>query len=136
MMIYLDYGASGFRSCGQFKFHQFSKNISWPQQLPTESISDIIEKLDFWWSITQKREIIGHFVRRDDPAIGIWKFFDEIDKAVEIGETNEVAEILWPGKSPQRTSKTHPGQVLEFSFILMFGNKNILGRIIKYHIEF
>ena len=54
----------------------FQKNdIGWPQQPPTERLSDINEKLDFWWSILQKRDFIGHLGARDDQIIMISKFF-------------------------------------------------------------
>ena len=55
----------------------FQKNsIGWPQQPPTQEVSDISEKLDFWWSITQKGIIIGYFGTRNDPTFRISNFFD------------------------------------------------------------
>ena len=53
---------SGFRRCGDLCFiKQFSKNDNgWPQQPLTERLSDIREKLDFWWSILQKGTVIIH----------------------------------------------------------------------------
>ena len=57
----------------------FQKNdIGWPQQPPTERVSDISEKLDFWWSIPQKGTVIDHLGARDDQIIRICKFFDEM----------------------------------------------------------
>ena len=44
-------------------------NIGWPQHFSTERISDISEKLDFWWSIQQKSTSIGHLGVRYDPTI-------------------------------------------------------------------
>ena len=53
-------------------------NIDWSQQPPTERVSYISEKLDFWWSIPQKRASIGVFGDRDDPTINTRKFLDKI----------------------------------------------------------
>ena len=53
-------------------------NIGWPQQPLTESLSNISEKLDFWWSIPQNGTGIGHLGARDDQAIKISKFLDEM----------------------------------------------------------
>ena len=53
-------------------------NIGWPQQPPTESVSNISEKLDFWWSIPQKGTGIGHLGAWDDQTIRISIFFDEM----------------------------------------------------------
>ena len=53
-------------------------NIGWPQQPPTERVSNIHEKLDFWWSIPQKRTAIGHLGAGDDPTIRFNKVFDEM----------------------------------------------------------
>ena len=44
-------------------------SIGWPQQHPTEMVSDISKKLDFWWSIPQKVTIIGHFGAKNDPSV-------------------------------------------------------------------
>ena len=49
-------------------------SISWPQQPPTERVSDISEKLDFWWSIPQKGTSIGHFGARNG-SIPLHYFF-------------------------------------------------------------
>ena len=90
----------------------FKKNsIGCPQQPPTEKVSNISGKLDFWWSIPQKGTIIGHFGARDDPNIWIRKFFwwnrvfeaVEASEAAEAAEVNEAAEVLRPGKSLLRT---------------------------------
>ena len=53
-------------------------NIGWPQQPPTEKISDTSEKLDFWWSIPQKGTSTGNFGTRDDPTIRFRKFLGEM----------------------------------------------------------
>ena len=53
-------------------------NIDWPQQPPTESVSDISKKLDFWWSIPQKGTDFDHLGARDDPTIRISNFIDEM----------------------------------------------------------
>ena len=38
----------------------FQKNyIGWPQQPPTERVSDISKKFDFWWSIPQKGLVLS-----------------------------------------------------------------------------
>ena len=52
--------------------------IGCPQQPPKERVSDIIKKLDFWWSITQKKNCIGHFCASNDPTIRISNFFEEM----------------------------------------------------------
>ena len=57
----------------------FQKNdIGWPQQPPTERVSDISEKFDFWQSIPQKETGSGHLGARDDQTIRISKVFDEM----------------------------------------------------------
>ena len=33
--------------------------IGWPQQLPTGSVSDISENLDFWWSVHRGLKLDG-----------------------------------------------------------------------------
>ena len=52
--------------------------IGWPQQPPSERVPYISEKLDFWWSISQKMTSIGHFGAIDDQTIRIRIFFEEI----------------------------------------------------------
>ena len=59
----------------------FQKNdIGWPQQPPTERVSDISEKFDFKQSIPQKEIGSGHLgaTARDDQTIRISKVFDEM----------------------------------------------------------
>ena len=53
-------------------------NIGWPQQPPTERVSNISEKLDFQWSIQKKGTGIGHLGARDNPTIKLNKNFDEM----------------------------------------------------------
>ena len=84
-------------------------DIGWPQQPPTERVSDISEKLDFWWSIPQKGTGFDHLGARDDPNIRISNFFwwneaAEVVEAVDVFEADYCRVI----------------QVPEFSFILMF----------------
>ena len=52
--------------------------MGWPQQPLTEKVPDISKKLDFLISIPQKGTSIGHFGARDDRAIRISNFFDEM----------------------------------------------------------
>ena len=57
----------------------FQKNDKgWPQQPLTEKVSDISEKMDFWWSIPQKGTGIGHLGARDDQTNRISKVLDEM----------------------------------------------------------
>ena len=81
-------------------------NIGWPQQPLTERVSDISEKLDFWWSIPQKGTDIDRLSARDDPTIRISIFWQneaveaiEATEVVEAVEVIEAAEVLKPGKS-------------------------------------
>ena len=53
-------------------------SIDWPQQPPTERVSNISEKLDFCWSILWKGTSIDHFGAGNDPSIRISKVFDEM----------------------------------------------------------
>ena len=53
-------------------------DVGWPQQPPTERLSDINEKLDFWWSIQQKGTVIGQFGVKNDPTIMISNCFDKM----------------------------------------------------------
>ena len=57
----------------------FQKNdIGWPQQPPTERVSDINKKFDFCRSTQQKETGSGHLGARDDQTIRISKVFDEM----------------------------------------------------------
>ena len=71
---------SGFRRFGHlFSSTSFQKNDNgWPQQPPTERVSDISKKLDFSGSIPQKGTGIGHLGARDDQIIRISNYFDEM----------------------------------------------------------
>ena len=53
-------------------------NIGWPHQPPTERVSNISKKLDFWWSIPQKGTVFDHLGARDDLTISISNSFDEM----------------------------------------------------------
>ena len=53
-------------------------NIGWPQQPPTEDVSDISKILDFWWFIPQNGTGIDHLGAWDDQTIRISKIFDEM----------------------------------------------------------
>ena len=73
-------------------------NIGWPQQPPTEKMPNVSKKLDFSWSIPQKRTSIGHFGARDDQIIRIRKFFwwnwaFEASEVAEASEVNEAGEV-------------------------------------------
>ena len=70
-------GSGGVDFCVSSTSFQKS-NVGWPQQPPTERVSNISEKLDFWWSIPQKATSIGHFGARNDQTIRISRFFDEM----------------------------------------------------------
>ena len=57
----------------------YQKNdIGWPQQPPTERVSDISEKFDFLRSIPQKGIGSGHLGARDYQTIRISEVFDEM----------------------------------------------------------
>ena len=74
----------------------FQKNyIGWPQQPPTESISDTSEKLEFWLSILQKGTVFGHLGARDDQIIMTSRFFDE----KRLSRSLRLLRFLMPGKS-------------------------------------
>ena len=63
----------------EFEFPQpvfFKSSIFWPQQPPTEIVSDISENLDFSWLIPQKGASISYFGARDDQIIKSRKFFE------------------------------------------------------------
>jgi hypothetical protein len=89
-------------------------STGWPQQPPTERVSDISEKLDFLWSIPQKGTIIGHFGAKNDPTIRIsncfwWNEAVDVIKAIEVVEAVEVieaADVLRPEKSQLGTSES------------------------------
>ena len=83
-------------------------NIGWPQQPPTERVSVISEKLDFWWSYPQKGTSMNHLGANNDPTIRISNFFwwneaMEATELVEAVEVVEATEVLRPGKSLPRT---------------------------------
>ena len=100
----------------KFEFLQpvFLKSyIFWPQQPPTEIVSDTSENLDFSWLIPQKRASVGHFGTRGDQIIKeqevLWVNraveVAEASEAAEAGEVNETAEVSKASKSLLRNSK-------------------------------
>ena len=62
-----------------------NNDIYWPQQPPTERVSDIGEKLDFWGSVPQKGTGIGHLGAKDNQTIRISKIFDEMRLSRSLG---------------------------------------------------
>ena len=82
-------------------------NIGWPQQPPTERVSNISKKLDFWGFIPRKGTSIDHLGTTDDQIIRLSNFFlwkeavqvIEATKVVEAIEVIEVAEVIRPGIS-------------------------------------
>ena len=72
-------GDSDILRLWNFSFlNQFFKksSIFWPQQPPTEIVSDISKNLDFSWLIPQKGASISYFGARDDQIIKSRKFFE------------------------------------------------------------
>ena len=69
-----------------------------------------MKKLNFWWSIPQKRASIGHFGVRDDPTIrtigemGLLRLLRPV--VAEADEVNEAAQVLRPEKLLPRTSES------------------------------
>ena len=92
-------------------------DTGWPQESPTERVSGISEKLDFWWSIPKKGTGIGHLGARDDQTIIInW--------------SNEAVEVIgdhWDYRSFMAWKITTEDfrviYVFEFSFIFIFWKK-------------
>ena len=103
--------------------------ISWPQQPPTERVSDINRKSNFWWSIPQKGTGFDHLSARDDPIISIsivvmkWDSW-EATKVFEAVEVIEAAKVLRPGKSPLMTAKS--SRFLNSALFWCFENKYFL----------
>ena len=106
-------------------------NIGWHQQPPTERVSNISKKIDFWRSISQKGTGIGHLGTRDDPTIILSKIFwwnesVEIIEATEVVEAIEVIEVseeIWPRKSLLRTSVS--SRFLNSALLWCFEEKKI-----------
>ena len=106
-------------------------SIGWPQQPLTERVSDISEKLDFWWSIPQKRTIIGHFGARNNPTqdqnFFWWNEAVKVIEATEVVEAEEVieaAKVLRPGKSLLMTAES--SRFLNSALFWNFENKYFL----------
>ena len=69
---------AGLNSLQQQGVHfSFRNALEWTPG-PTERVSDISGKLDFWWSIPQKGIGIGHLGAWDDQTIRISRFFNEM----------------------------------------------------------
>ena len=109
-------------------------NIIWPQQPPTERLSYISKKMEFWLSIQQKVASIGHLGARNDLTIRISKILMKWGCWGHWGHWG--CWSCW-GHWGCRCSKDwkinedfRVIQVLKFSFILMFWKK-MFGRIIK-----
>ena len=106
--------------------------IDWPQQPPTESVSDISKKMDFGWSIPQKGTGFDHLGARDDPNIRISIFFwwneavevIEATEVVEAVEVFEAAKVLRPGKSLLITEES--SRFLNSALFWCFENKYLL----------
>ena len=117
----------------------FQKNdIGWPQQPLTERVSDISEKLDFWWSIPQKGNGSDHL---GDQTIRISKKFDK----TRLSRSVRPLRLLRPLRSSrlQRFKglenyywglQIHPGIWIQLYFYVL--KKVLMGRIMKYHVEF
>ena len=68
-------------------------SIVWPQQPPTERISDIREKLDFWWSISQKGASDGHFgANHQDQEVWTFEFHQPVFKKVTLADLNSLQQ--------------------------------------------
>ena len=117
-------------------------SIGWPQQPPTEKLSDISKKLDFWWFIPQKGTIIGHLGARYDPTIRIsiyfwWNEAVEVIEAIEVVEAVEVIEaagVIRPRKSQLGTSES--SRFLNSALFWCFEKIFFGGRIMKCQVEF
>ena len=84
-------GSGGVDFCVSSTSFQKS-TVGWPQQSPTERVSNISEKLDFLWSIQQKGTGIGYLGTRDDAMIMLSIFW--WNEAVEVIEATEVVEAI------------------------------------------
>jgi hypothetical protein len=120
----------------------FQKNyINWPQQPPTQRVSDISEKLDFRWSIPQKGTGIGHLGARDDQTIRISNLLTKWGCRGHWGHWGCWGHWgHWGCRGFEAWKTTTEDfrviQEFEFSFIFMFWKKVFFGRITNYHIEF
>ena len=115
-------------------------NIDWPQQPPTETFSDISEKLDFWWSILQKGTVVGHLGASDDQTIIISNFLMKWGCWGHWGHWGCWGHWGRWGCRGFKAKKTTTEdlriiQVLAFNFILMFWKTIFMRKIMKYHVE-
>ena len=117
----------------------FQKNdIGWPQQPPTERVSDISKKLDFSWSIPQKGTGIGHLGARDDQTIRISNFLIKWGCRGHWGHWGCWFHWGYWGcrglENHYWGLESHPGIWVQLYFYVL--KKKIGGRIMKYCIEF
>ena len=90
--------------------------IGWPQQPLTERISDISEKLGFWWSIPKKGEslviLVPGKIQPSGSVIFLWN---------EAGKVNETMEVVEACRVKITTEDFRcEKMILEFSLILIF----------------
>ena len=77
-------------------------SIGWPQQPPTDRVSDISKTMDFWWSNPQKGTIIGHFGAMNNPtiknkAVEVMRLFRPVDATfLKTSWWNTNGQPLWP----------------------------------------
>ena len=116
-------------------------NIGWPQQPPTERMSDISEKLDFLWSIPQKGSGIDHLGAKDDQNIRISNFCDEMRLLKSLRPLRLLRPLrtlrlqrFWGLENHYWGFQSHPGVWIHLYFYVLI--KSFLGRIMKNHIEF
>ena len=115
--------------------------IEWPQQPPTERVSDISKKMDFGWSIPQKGTGFDHLGARDDPNIRISIFLMKWGCWGHWGHWGcWGCRGLWGCKASKvckiTTDYCRVIQVPKFNFILMFSKQIFFVRIMKYQVEF
>ena len=109
-------------------------NIGWPQQPPTERVSDISTILDFWWYIAQNGTGIDHLGAWTDQTIRISKIFDEM----RLLRSLRPLRLLRPLRSLRLHRflglenhnwglQSHPGIWIQLYFYVL--KKSFLGRI-------
>ena len=103
--------------------------IGWPQQSPTERVSDISKILDFWWSILQNGTGIDHLGACNDQSIKISKNFDEMRLLRSLRPLRLLSHWgHWGCRGFKAWKITTEDfrviQAFEFSFIFMVWKKN------------
>ena len=119
-------------------FVQFSKKWHWPASTTSDKkVSDINEKLDFWWSIPQKRTGIGHLGAKDNYTIRISRFFYEMRLSRSLRPLRLLRSLrLQRCKAWKITTEDFIViQAFEFSFILMFWKKSFGGENYEISLE-